>query len=167
MLDLLQKPLTEISNLKHQKICLKLQTYAFTTVHIKGVHNQIADCLSRLCSKVIKSIYSPEEVPRILPISKKAAIRRKQVECQDPLVLELGGIGSQCESYLQCLNYLENRTPVSEMTPDCELRQLSGGINSLSVRVLDNGTRIAIKDDCEILVPGKMCARMMEQLHRG
>ena len=167
MLDLMKKPLTEITNLKHQKLMLKLQAYAFTTVHIKGVQNQIADCLSRLCSKVVKSIYSPDEVPRILSISKKASIRRKQLECQDPLVLELGEIVSHCEKYLQCLNYLENRTPVSQMDPNCELRQLTGGINSLSVRTLDNGTRIVVKDDCEILVPTAMRQRMMVQLHKS
>ena len=82
---------------------------------------------------IVKSIYSPDPVPRILPVSKKAAIWCKQLEATDPLVLELGEIGSNCGKYIQCLNYLENRTPVDEMDNDCELKQLTGGIKYLAV----------------------------------
>ena len=48
MLDMLQKPIADIENRRHQKILTRLMNYNFSGNHIAGVDQKIADALSRL-----------------------------------------------------------------------------------------------------------------------
>ena len=51
----------------------------------------MCDALSRLCGNVMRTHYTPDQAPRILGMSKRAIFHRKQLETEDPLVLELAG----------------------------------------------------------------------------
>ena len=64
--------------------------YNFNTHHIPGTSNKKADALSRLCGIVAKTHHSPCDNIRLLGMSKKAEIYRKQLEVDDPLVIQLG-----------------------------------------------------------------------------
>ena len=47
-------------------------------------------------------------MPRILSLSKRAAVHAKQLEVMDPLVMELADIGATDESYVQIINDVGN-----------------------------------------------------------
>ena len=53
LLDMMEKPLADISNLKIQKILEKAQNYHWETVHISSEENEICDALSRLCTSCL------------------------------------------------------------------------------------------------------------------
>ena len=57
-----------------------------------GVTNQIADCLSRLCRVMLKTEHTPNDNLRLLPMSKKAEVYRKELEMKDPLVERIADI---------------------------------------------------------------------------
>ena len=90
MLDMLNKPLCDINNKRLQKILMNVQFYNFNPHHIPATSNKLADALSRLCGLVSKINHTPCDNIRLLGLSKKASIYRKQVEVEDPLVLQLG-----------------------------------------------------------------------------
>ena len=85
---MMKKPIADIQNRRHQKILVRLQNYNFEGTHIAGVNNKIADALSRLCRNITSTHHYPQTMPRILPTSKRASIREKQLEVLDPLVVE-------------------------------------------------------------------------------
>ena len=89
------KPLADITNRKIQKIMERAQNYAWKLTHIKGQHNKVADALSWLCTQIC--IYSQKYdyiKPRLLNLNKRATIRRKQLEYDDPLVLNIANEGN-------------------------------------------------------------------------
>ena len=110
MLDMLKKPLCDIQNKRLQKILTRVQYYNFNTHHIPGTSNKIADALSRLCGIVAKTHHSPCDNIRILAMSKKADIYRKQLEVEDPLVIQLGIQAGLDLDYVEILNHIENKT---------------------------------------------------------
>ena len=71
--------------------------------NFEGHHNKIADALSRLCRNVVSTHHYSQIMPRILPTSKKASIRAKQLEVLDPLVVELAKIGAGIQNMLGCV----------------------------------------------------------------
>ena len=79
----------------------------------------------------------PEIQPCISPLSKKSALRAKQLEVTDPKVLEIWVAGAEDLFY-------EN---------DCELAAIGSVLKYLAVKVLNNGTKIIIKDDPEVFIP--------------
>ena len=109
MLDMLQKPIADIENRRHQKILTRLMNYNFSGNHIAGVDNKISDALSRLCRNVVSTHHYAQNVPRILSMSKKASVRAKQLEVLDPLVVELSQIGAGDPDYMGMVNDVENR----------------------------------------------------------
>ena len=52
LLDRLDKSLCNIENKRLQKTLSRAQNFNFNPIHVAGVTNQIADCLSRLCGVV-------------------------------------------------------------------------------------------------------------------
>ena len=52
LLDLLSKLLWDIENKTLQRILPRTQNFNFNSIHVVGVTNQIANCLSRLCGVV-------------------------------------------------------------------------------------------------------------------
>ena len=120
MLDMLKKPIVDIQNRRHQKILIRLQNYNFEGTHIARVNNKIADALSRLCRNIISTHHYPQTMPRILPTSKRASIREKQLEVLDPLVVELAEIGATTQSTPRC-----TRTWRTGSTPRTSTRRAS------------------------------------------
>ena len=50
LLDLFEKPLADVENMKIQKILEKAMNYHWETIHIKVDENRISNALSRLCT---------------------------------------------------------------------------------------------------------------------
>ena len=61
LLDLLSEPLCDIGNKCLQKIMSKAQNFNFNPIHVAGVTDKIAYCLSRLCGKVSKTEHTPDD----------------------------------------------------------------------------------------------------------
>ena len=80
LLQLIDKPIADVRNHKHQIFLARLQIYNFTNkLHIPGLENKVCDALSRLCGNVMRTHYTPDQAPRILGISKCATLQRKQL----------------------------------------------------------------------------------------
>lgn len=99
MLDMLKKPLCDIQNKRH----------------IPATSNKIADALSRLCGIIAKTNHTPCDNLRLLPMSKKAEIYRKQLETEDPLVMRLAVQAGLDLEYVEMVNLVENRTEYKAM----------------------------------------------------
>ena len=110
MLNLLNKPMCDVMNKRLQKILMRVQFYNFKPNHIAGTSNKIADALTRLCGLVAKTHHTPMDNIRLLGMSKKADIYRKQLEIEDPLVLQLGIQAGLDMEYVEMVNAIENRT---------------------------------------------------------
>ena len=111
LLCMFGKPLADINNRKLQKIMEKAANYSWKLTHIKGSKNKIADALSRLCTKVcLYSHYYETPTPRLLPLSKRATVRTKQLETDDPLVENIANEGNLDVEYLAMMNQIENKT---------------------------------------------------------
>ena len=165
LLDMMAKPLSEILNVRHQKVLTRIQAYSFEGVHIKGIENKVADCLSRLCRRVINTDHYNNAPPRILPMSKKASVYKDQVQVRDPMVIKLGEIGSLDLGYLEMLNCVENGVESKDIPDDCELKVIEGQLSRLGIETLSNGTRLIVRDGREILVPKEERAKMLDILH--
>ena len=63
MLDMLNKPIADIQNRRHQRILTRLMNYNFKGHHIPGVDNKIADALSRLCRNVVSTHHYSRTCP--------------------------------------------------------------------------------------------------------
>jgi hypothetical protein len=61
--------------------------YNFNCNHIAGIDNKIADALSRLCRDVMTTHHYANNMPRILPMSKRASTYIKQLEVLDRSML--------------------------------------------------------------------------------
>ena len=67
--------------------------------------------------------------------------------------------------YLGMLNQIENKIELVNLPADGELRQMGKGINNLAIVEMDNGTRLIVRDETEILIPKSMRAEMVRVLH--
>ena len=79
--------------------------YNWKLVHIKGKHNKVCDALSGLCMQIC--LYSHKNVnknPKLLSMSKRASIRKNQLEEDDPLVMKIAEEGNLDIAYLEMLN---------------------------------------------------------------
>ena len=166
LLGMFGKPLADITNRKLQKIMEKAANYSWHLTHIKGTTNKIADALSRLCTQVcLYSHYYETPKPRLLPLSKRATVRTKQLEKDDPLIENIANEGNLDVEYLAMMNQIENKIESRNLADDFELKQLSGCRNQLSLVEMGNGTRLIVKDESEILIPKSMRTEMTRVLH--
>ena len=165
LLDMIEKPLADITNKRHQKILTRIQNYNLKGVHIPGLENKICDCLSRLCRAVTKTHHYPLPAPRLLPMSKRASVHAKQLEIQDPLVADLAVAGAADPQYVAMLNDIENGTAAKDLPEDSELRNISGLLGELGTVVMLDGTRLIVRNGTEILIPVKERQRILETLH--
>jgi hypothetical protein len=155
------KPLADITNRKLQKIMEKSANFSWNLTHIKGKTNKITDALSRLCTQVcLYSHYYESPRPRLLPLSKRATARAKQLERDDPLVENLANEGNIDLEYLNMMNQIENKIESKNLPEDNELKLLSGCRNQLSLIEMGNGTRLIVKEESEILIPKTMREEM-------
>ena len=58
---------------------------------------------------IFKTEHSPDDNMRLLPMSKKASVYKKELEIKDPLVERLAEIGGQDFYYINLLQNVENR----------------------------------------------------------
>ena len=165
MLDMLKKPIADIQNRRHQKILIRLQNYNFEGTHIAGVNNKIADALSRLCRNITSTHHYPQTMPRILPTSKRASIREKQLEVLDPLVVELAEIGATDPEYSAMCADVENRIRPKDLHHKSEVKVIEGCLQHIGVATLPDGNRLLVKDGVEVMVPKSERKRMLETIH--
>ena len=97
-----------------------------------------------------------------MTLSTRRALRAKQLEKEDPLVLQLAELGSEDEEYVNMLNCLETKD--YNFAPE-ELTKKSSYQTDLSVIILETGARIVARNGREILVPKPLCERMLSTLH--
>ena len=166
LLDMMNKPLADITNRRHQKILDRLQNYNFIGEHIPGVDNKIADCLSRLCRNIRQTHHYSQRMPRILPMSKRAKVYLKQVEILDPMVSQLATIAGNDLDYMEMMMNIENGTHQKDLHDASELRQMEGLLSELGTVTLPNGERLIIRNGCEVLIPKQERKHILEVLHR-
>ena len=70
--------------------------------------------MSRLCGLVAKTHHTPLDNLRLLGMSKKADIYRKQLEIEDPLLLQLAIQAGLDLEYVEIVNVMKNRTELVE-----------------------------------------------------
>ena len=75
---------------------------------------------------------------------KRALVRRKQLEDEDPLVMKITEEESINIEYLEMLNALKNNVETKDLPDDNELRQLSGCKDQISMVTLKDGTKLII-----------------------
>ena len=86
-------------------------------------------------------------------------------EVDDPLVKNIANEGNLDVEYLAMMNQIENKTENRYISEDCELKQLSGCRDQLSLVEMGNGTRLIVRDELEILIPKSMRIEMTRVLH--
>ena len=87
---------------------MRAGNYNRKTTYIRGRHNRVADALSRLCKTICTYSYKYEKnFPGLMKLGTKRALRAKQLEKEDPLVLQLAELGSEDEEYVNMFNCLE------------------------------------------------------------
>ena len=93
---MMEKSLADIENKKLQKIRERTSNYKWKLTHIKDKNNQICDTLSRLCTQIC--LYTRDDEsrsPRLLPMSKRASVRKKQLEEENTLVIKITDEGKK------------------------------------------------------------------------
>ena len=105
---------------------------------MKGSDNKICDALSILCTKVcLDSNKYVSRSPKLLQTCKRAAIRNKQLETEDPVVMKIAEEANMDLECLEMLNNIENDTETQDIPVDNKVRQLLNLRNRMSVVTLD------------------------------
>ena len=160
MLGLLNKYTADVDNRSLQQILIRAANYNWKCTYIREKHIRVADALSRLCKSICSYSYSFEKnILRLMTLSTRRALRAKQVEKEDPLVLQIGEHGSEDEEYVDMMNCLENED--YNFAPD-ELKNISKYKTDLSVINLENGRGIIVRNGCEILISKPIRERMFQ-----
>ena len=163
---LLKKPIADVKNPKHQRILERTQRFALEFTHVTGAQNKIADALSRLCRNTFSApTMDLEDEPRILKMSKRTKVHQKQLETSDPLVVELAAAADP--EYIEATIQIENGVLVKDTPTDCLLREVEGSFSDLSVAVLDNGSKLIIRDGTEVLIPKDRRLDLVQKLHES
>ena len=79
--------------------------------------------------------------------------------------MELGQVAAMDPEYLMMCSHIENNSRPDQLPQDSELRRVGNILQNLSVRVLENGTKLIIKEECEIYIPKSSRQEMMRILH--
>ena len=87
-------------------------------MHISGA-KKIWDALSRLCTEICFDSHKYIiRSPRFLQMSKKATIRNKQLERDDPLVMNIAEEANMDPDYIEMMNHIENDTEFENILPE-------------------------------------------------
>ena len=81
------------------------------------------------------------------------------------MVLNIANEGNIDLEYLRMMNHIENKIDLADLPANSELRKVSGGLNNLALVELENGTRLIVKDETEIMIPASMREEMVRILH--
>ena len=116
------KLLGEIKNRRIEK----LMAFNFKFHHIPGVENKIADCLSRLTSRIREAEHFSLNEPMLGSFAnvKKVTIK-SPVECDDPWVQDLAVSAITDADYMAMMSHIELGTEIDKMPQECELSKLS------------------------------------------
>ena len=86
LLGLLDKHTADVDNRSLQQILRRAWNYNWKTTYIRVKHNKVADALSRLCRSICTYLYKYEKnIPRLMMLSTRKALRAKQLEREDSL----------------------------------------------------------------------------------
>ena len=143
----------------------RTQSYNFVPHHAPGVSNEIGDCLSRLCGVISRKEHTPDDDIRLLPISKKASVYKKELDIRDPLVERLAEIGGRDFDYINLLQNMENRTEYKHLPEDSELRLIRDSLPCFGIVELDSGERLVVRDGTEVLIPKSARKDVINTLH--
>ena len=130
LLGMLSKHTADIENRSLQKILERASNYSWDPKYIRGVDNRVADALSRLCKEV--STYSfkyDRKLPRLMSISTRKALRAKQVETEDPLVVKLAETGAEDPEYIDMVKAVQDEA--WDISKDSELKKIKDHKSSL------------------------------------
>ena len=77
--------------------------------------------MSDLCTKICLYSHKYEsQNPQLMSLSKRATVRSKQLETEDPLVIQLAKKNGEDMEYIEMLNAIENDT--KNLPADCKLK---------------------------------------------
>ena len=164
MIGWLSKHTADIENRSLQKILERASNYSWQPKYFRGKDNRVADALSRLCKEV--STYSfkyDRKLPLLMTISKRRALRAKQVETEDPLVARLAETGAEDPEYIDMIKAVQEED--FNIRKERELKKIRDHKSCLSIITLESGHKLIIRNDCEILVPKQARQRMCNTLH--
>ena len=83
---------------------------------------------------------------------------------QDPLVENLGQIGSLDQEYLGLIALVENRTRPKDLPADSKLKKVEGSLQELRVVQLRGGDRILARDSA-VYIPKPARSNILKVLH--
>ena len=112
---------------------------------------------------VSKTEHTPDDNLRLLPMSKKAEVYKKELEVKDPLVEKIAEIGGQDFEYVTLLQHVENRTDYKDL-PD-ELKLIRNSLPHQAIVELDTGARLVVRDVTVILIPRAARQEIIKILH--
>ena len=93
--------------------------YRWELTHIKATENKICEVLSRLCTKICFDSHKYIiRSPRAPQMSEKATIRNKQLERDDPLVMNIAEEANMDPDYIEMMNHIENDTEFENILPE-------------------------------------------------
>ena len=98
-----------------------------------------------------------------MTISKRRALRAKQVETEDPLVAQLVEIGAKDPEYIDMLKAVQEAN--FDVPKESESKKIKDHKESLSIVTLESGHKLIIRNDSEILDPMKAREKMCQTLH--
>ena len=98
-----------------------------------------------------------------MSISTRKALRAKQVETEDPLVVRLAETGAEDPEYLDMVKAVQDKA--WDVSKDSEIKKIKDHKSSLSITTLESGQKLIIKDDSEILVPKQARQGICNTLH--
>ena len=98
-----------------------------------------------------------------MSISTRKALRAKQVETEDPLVVRLAETGAEDPEYLDMVKAVQDEA--WDISKDSELKKIKNHKSCLSITTLESGHKLIIKNDCKILVPKQARQGICNTLH--
>ena len=143
---------------------MRIQYYNFNPHHIPATSNKIADALSRLCGIIAKTHHTPCDNIRLLGMSRKAEVYMKQLEVEDPLVIQLVIKEGMDLDYVEMVNAIENRTEYRNLPEQCEVRLIHDSIPRLGICELKDGNRLIVRNG-EVLIPRSAREEIVRTLH--
>ena len=107
----------------------------------------MADALSRLCKEISTYSFKYErQLPRLMTISTRRALRAKQVETEDPLVAQLAETGAEDPEYIEMVKAVQEAD--FNIPKESELNKIKDHKESLSTVTLESGHKLIIKNGC-------------------
>ena len=106
-----------------QKILERAGNYSLDPKYIRGKDNRIADALSRLCKEISTYLFKyDKQLPRIVAVSSRRALRAKQMKTEDPLVAQLAETGAEDPEYIDMVKAVQKEN--FDVPKESELKKI-------------------------------------------